>query len=131
MKKYEIVVRNTEDTVKGCDNIDTVCMKEYENVLELIESISKETKPTDKETLTNKMVKTFGDVELDGDEKAFLSLGPDFAMYEDFNKAKTETDFLIAATKMRWSRMGKPKEEVTYSIPIDEAELEEKIEEEI
>ena len=32
---------------------------------------------------------------------------------------------------MRWSRMGKPKEEVTHSIPIDEAELEEKIEEEI
>ena len=47
----------------------------------------------------SKMVKNFRDVALDGDEKAFLSLGPHFTMFEDFTKAKTETDFLTALQK--------------------------------
>ena len=63
---------------------------------------------------------------LDDDEKSFLSLGPDFALFEQISVKKIENDILAATTKIRWSRMGKPMEEVTYDRPQDEVDLEEK-----
>ena len=44
---------------------------------------------------------------------------------------RIDIDILMAATKIRWSRMGKPEEEITFDRPQEEADLEDKIEEEI
>ena len=85
-----------------------VCKRECEEANELMEEISKGIVKTKRETLMEIMVMTFGGVELDEDKRSFLSLGPDFATYEDFLRKRTEVDFLIAATKMRWGKMERP-----------------------
>ena len=35
-------------------------------------------------------------------------------MYEEISRKKIEKDFFIAATKIRWGKMGKPIEEIVY-----------------
>ena len=77
------------------------------------------------------MVNVFGRIELDEDETSFLSLGPDFALYEPILRKRAAVDFLAATTKIRWSRMGKPKEEITQLRPKEEIEQEEEIEEQV
>ena len=86
------------------------------------ESSSSDMKKTDREALTRKMVNIYGRIELDDDETSFLSLGPDFALYEPILKKKAAVDFLAATTKIRWSRMGKPKEEISQLRPQEEIE---------
>ena len=66
------------------------------------------------------MVNKFGGIELDKDEESFLSLGPDFSLYEELSQKRIEKDFLIAAMKIRWARMGKPPEEIKYERKIEE-----------
>ena len=55
-------------------------------------------------------------------KKAFLSLGPEFAMYEPLSRKKAKKDFLIAATKIRWGRMGKPEEDIKHERSQEEVE---------
>ena len=65
--------------------------------------MSKNMKQTKRETLTDRMVTTFGNIELDKDEKAFLALGPDFAIFDDLKMEKIEKEIQITATKVRWA----------------------------
>ena len=128
MRKF---IENKDVTVgpeAGCLTVSQHYMKEAEDMITEIEKMSKETRPTKREELVRKMVNKFGGVELDRDEEQFLALGPDFALYEDISVKKTDVDFMAAATKIRWSRMGKPTEEVTYQKTVEEVESEENIE---
>ena len=38
----------------------------------------------------------------DKDEEEFLSLSPEFALFESLSRQKARKDFLIATTKIRW-----------------------------
>ena len=67
-------------------------------------------KRTDKKEMREKMVKVLGDISLDEDEQQYLSLGPEFAQFDMVDEEKITVDFLMATTKIRWSRMGKDKE---------------------
>ena len=53
---------------------------------------------TKREKLVEKMVTTFGDVELDRDEKSFLSLGPDYSMFDDLKLDKIEKEIQITVS---------------------------------
>ena len=78
-----------------------------DDMIERMETLSKETKKTKDEVLVDKMVNIFGQVELDEEEKSFLSSGPEFALFEQISRKKANINLLMAATKIRWSRMGK------------------------
>ena len=71
-------------------------------------------KLTNKQELIEKLVNTYGGIELDKDEKEFLSLGPDFAIFEPLKRQKAAKEFLMATTKIRWDIMGKPIEDIKY-----------------
>ena len=115
----------------GPKTIIEVVKEECEKMEEIMEEMSRLVKETEKKVLTERMVKTFGGVELDEEEKSFLALGPEFAMYEELKEAKAESDFLMAATKIRWDRMGKDPGEVTHMTEKKEIEQDEEIEKEI
>ena len=55
---------------------------EWDEWIENLEGLNKKMKQTKRKTLIERMVTTLGDVELDKYEKAFLALGPNFAMFQ-------------------------------------------------
>ena len=73
---------------------------EQTRVLDNLRTMNIEVKATQAKKLTNIMVKVFGGIEMDQDEKSFLSLGPDFAMLDVVDSAKAAREFLIAITKI-------------------------------
>ena len=62
--------------------------------------------------LQKRMIQMFGSVKLDPWEEIFLELGPNFAMMEDMNLDRINTDLLISLTKIRLGRRGKEESEV-------------------
>ena len=50
------------------------------------------------------MVTTFGGIELDNDERSFLALGPDYAIFDDLVLDEIEKEMQITTTKI--SRQG-------------------------
>ena len=93
--------------------------------------LSENTTPSHKETISNKMITCFGGIEIDDDEKSYLSLGPDFAQFEKLTKSQCEKEFLTGLTKIRWNRMGKSHEEIKLSRPLEEVLEEEEDEKEV
>ena len=71
---------------------------------------------------------TFGDIELDKDEKSFLALGPDFSIYDVLKMEKIEKEIQITATKIPWSRMGKEPGDITYNRNLEDIIEEEEAE---
>ena len=74
------------------------------------------------------MITIFRDIELDEDERLLLLLGPDFDVLDVVTTARAAREFLIALTKIRWSRMGRTEEEIMRFIDEelekDEIEIE-------
>ena len=66
---------------------------------------------------------------MDKDEKAFLSLGPDFSLLEELELESARLGFGIGVTKVRWQRMGLDPSEVkrfqTIKEVVDEVQVEE------
>ena len=115
--KEQRELRREDREISGCLNVDEVYVRKRDEMIEKLEKVSREMKRTDGEALTRKMVNVFGRIELDEDETSFLSSGPDCALYEPILRKKAAVDFLAATTKIRWSRMGKPKEEISQLGP--------------
>ena len=53
--------------------------------------------------MVKRMVTTFGGIELDRDEKSFLALGPDYAMFDDLVMENIENEMKITTTYHRLS----------------------------
>ena len=58
-------------------------------------------KPTDQKKYRDKMITTYGEVELDSQERQFLALGPEFTMLEKIEKRKLKVNFQTALKKIR------------------------------
>ena len=113
------------------ENIAANCRNEWENRMKRYEEISGEIKQTKKDKLIERMVITFGGIELDKDEKSFLALGPDYAIYEDIKMDDLEKEIQLTATKIRWARMNKVAKDIVNMRNIDDVIEEEEAEEEI
>ena len=70
-----------EDNVLGCETAEEFYKKQRLDIIDKLERISENITATKHDVLEDKMVNTLDDVNLDTGEKAFLSLGPDFAIY--------------------------------------------------
>ena len=63
-------------------------------------SIDEEVKREDTQEIEKKLVTIYGGLELDSDEIAFLSLGPDFSLLEELDLEQANLDFNIGLTKV-------------------------------
>ena len=66
------------------------------------------------EPSTMDKVITFSDVSLDQDEVDLLNLGPRFMIVSDLTQEDMQVESTVMLTKMRWGRMGKNMENMTY-----------------
>merc|ERR1712126_695253 len=94
MKQYREEWNLVDETVIGCKNVDEIYKEMRDKMIEELESWNKEVEKTKDEILIEKMVNVFGDVVLDGEEKAFLSLGLDFTLFEQISMKRIDIDFL-------------------------------------
>ena len=85
-----------------------------------MERENQEVRPTDQKKFRQKMVTTYGGVELDSQEMQFLALGPEFTILEKIDKRKMKVNFQTALTKIRWSRMGKDPSEIVREMSEQE-----------
>ena len=74
MKRYEYERREGERVMLGYENIDVICKRECEKVIRFMEDIIIGILKTKRETLLERMVMTFGGLELDEDEISFCHL---------------------------------------------------------
>ena len=90
------------------DNVIAVGYKLERDINEINEKLTK----TNRRDIQEKLITTYGETQLDNNEKNFLELGPYFAMYDDIDEDEVKGDFLTSLTKIRWDRMGKEPEEI-------------------
>ena len=101
--------------------------KGYDDEREYLE-LNKTVNKSKIQEIQKKMIRIFGEVELDPNEIKFLELDPNFAMMEDLDMDKTKTKFLIALTRITWGRMGKDLLEIERFRKIEYIEEEKEIE---
>jgi hypothetical protein len=88
---------------------------EMHKVNELVFESNKNIKRSSKKTIQEKMIRTYGDVQLDADMMEYLMLGPDFAVVDKINRLDLEQEYLRGMTIIRWDRMGKDDEDIVPS----------------
>ena len=72
-----------EKEEKSANEKASEILKDGKNIEGKLKKIHKEIGPTKINELQRRMISVYGKVQLDGDELAFLELGPDFALHED------------------------------------------------
>ena len=93
-----------------------------------LEGINNQKRPMNQRELEDRMITTYGEVQLDNQERKFLSLGPHFSLLEQLQIKQFKVDFQTALTKVRWARHGLETEEVQRYKLETEMEEEEKLE---
>ena len=104
-------------------------LEQAKSLEEAMYKVNEKIKKEDEEKLRDKVVTVYGGVQLDKEERAFLSLGPDFSLLEELELESARLDFGIGVTKVRWQRMGLDPSEVKRFQTIKEVEDEEQVEE--
>ena len=112
-KEQEITQESETEILENSDKIETDIReinREREEVMKEMEKENQEIKPTDQKKFRDRMITTYGEVELDSQERQFLALGPEFTMLENIERRKLKVNFQTALTKIRWSSVPHWKE---------------------
>ena len=101
-----------QESSTDSENRDANALGQAKSLEEVMYKVNEKVKKEKEEDLREKVVTVYGGVQLDKDEKAFLSLGPDFSLLEELELESARLDFRIGVTKVRWQRMGLDPSEV-------------------
>ena len=127
-KRIENTKRDKESNViEGPETESDFVRREMRDMIEEAIESDKETKKTEENVLSEKVVTIYGEVELSKAERKFLNLGPQFPLMEELKEEIAAQDFLTGLTKVRWGRMGKEPNEIVRYKDVQELEEEEKI----
>ena len=66
----------------------------------MYETLSENGRLSPKKEICKKMITCFRGIDLDQVEERYLSLGPEFALFEDLSLLKCEKEFLSGMTKI-------------------------------